>query len=75
MGGKGKLKKWAEMETFNNVAQPTLEEVFRKDYKLKGKWSSEVFKNNKPIVLELGCGSGNVIQISSTSFSPKLESI
>jgi tRNA (guanine-N7-)-methyltransferase len=58
MGGKGKLKKWTEMKTFNNVAEPTLEEVLRKDYKLKGKWSSEIFKNEKPIVLELGCGKG-----------------
>ena len=58
MGGKGKLKKWNEMKTFNNVAEPTLEEVLRKDYKLKGKWSSDVFKNDKPIVLELGCGKG-----------------
>ena len=58
MGGKGKLKKWNEMKTFNNVAEPTLQEVLGKDYKLKGKWSSEIFKNDKPIVLELGCGKG-----------------
>ena len=58
MGGKNKLQKWAEMETFNNVIQPTLEEVFRKDYELKGKWSLEIFKNDKPIILELGCGKG-----------------
>lgn len=25
---------------------------------LKGKWHKEFFKNNKPIVLELGCGKG-----------------
>lgn len=58
MGGKNKLQKWAEMETFDNVVQPTLDEVFRKNYKLKGKWSREVFKNKNPIVLELGCGKG-----------------
>lgn len=58
MSGKGKLQKWAEMKTFNNVVEPTLEEVFKKDYKLKGKWSSNIFKNNNPIVLELGCGKG-----------------
>ncbi len=58
MGGKGKLQKWAEMETFNNVTQPTMDEVLRKDYTLKGKWRTEIFKNDNPIVLELGCGKG-----------------
>jgi tRNA (guanine-N7-)-methyltransferase len=58
MGGKGKLLKWEQMKTFNNVVEPTTEEVFRKDYPLKGKWRSEIFKNENPIVLELGCGKG-----------------
>ena len=58
MGGKGKLQKWAEMKTFNNVVEPETQEVLRKDYPLKGKWRSDVFKNNHPIVLELGCGKG-----------------
>ena len=58
MGGKGKLKKWAEMKTFNNVVEPITQEVFQKDHQLKGKWRSEIFKNNNPIVLELGCGKG-----------------
>ena len=58
MGGKGKLLKWEEMKTFNNVVEPTTEEVFRKDHTLKGKWRTEIFKNDNPIVLELGCGKG-----------------
>ena len=33
---KNKLAKFAEMETLENVFQPTHEEVFRTDYKLKG---------------------------------------
>ena len=28
------------------------------NFKLKGKWNSDYFKNNNPIVLELGCGKG-----------------
>lgn len=56
--GKDKLKRWAEMRSFDHVVEPTVEEVFRKDYKLKGKWHSDFFKNDKPIVLELGCGRG-----------------
>ncbi len=56
--GKDKLKRFAENDTFSNVFQPVLEEVFNTDYKLKGKWHQEVFKNTNPIVLELGCGKG-----------------
>lgn len=58
MGGKGKLEKWAEILTFDNVVEPKNAEVFEKDYPLKGKWKKEIFKNNNPIVLELGCGKG-----------------
>ncbi len=46
------------METFDHVVQPPFDEVFRKDYKLKGKWSQEFFRNEKPLILELGCGKG-----------------
>jgi len=56
--GKNKLYKWAEMMEFGNVVQPSFEEVFRKDYHLKGLWKEHFFKNNKPITLELGCGKG-----------------
>lgn len=56
--GKNKLEKFAQMETFENVVQPGLDEVINKDYKLKGNWKSTYFKNNNPIVLELGCGKG-----------------
>jgi tRNA (guanine-N7-)-methyltransferase len=54
---KGKLAKFAEVETFNHVFQPGFNEVFKKDFHLKGKWSSW-FGNENPITLELGCGKG-----------------
>jgi len=56
--GKNKLERFAEMATFTNVVQPSLDEIKDKDYPLKGNWSTDFFKNNKPIVLELGCGKG-----------------
>jgi tRNA (guanine-N7-)-methyltransferase len=56
--GKNKLMRFAQMETFTNVIQPDLDEVLNKDYPLKGNWNSSFFKNNNPIVLELGCGKG-----------------
>ena len=46
------------METFAHVVQPSFDEVLKKDYKLKGKWSQEFFGNEKQLVLELGCGKG-----------------
>lgn len=55
---KGKLAKFAEMKTFPNVLQPPFEEVFRKDFRLKGKWNTDFFKSPKPLTLELGCGKG-----------------
>lgn len=58
MGSKNKLKRFKENESFSNVIQPTREEVFNNTLDLKGKWKSNFFKNDKPIVLELGCGKG-----------------
>jgi len=56
VGSKNKLKRFQENETFSNVIQPTRDEVTN-GFSLKGKWS-EHFKNDNPIVLELGCGKG-----------------
>lgn len=58
MGQKNKLAKWADNLTFGNVYQPKTSEVLNTNYHLKGKWNTAVFKNNHPIVLELGCGKG-----------------
>jgi tRNA (guanine-N7-)-methyltransferase len=55
---KKKLARFAEMETFDHVVQASFDEVFQKDFKLKGKWAKEFFKNDNPIILELGCGKG-----------------
>jgi len=56
--GKGKLSKFEEMKTFDNVFQPSFEQVFQKDFELKGQWASRYFRNKHPIILELGCGKG-----------------
>ena len=58
VGSKNKLKRFSENETFTNVFQPTREEVVGDQFPLKGKWNSDFFKNDNPIVLELGCGKG-----------------
>lgn len=56
--GKDKLRRFEENKSFSKLYQPEFEEVFNKEYKLKGSWHKEVFKNENPIVLELGCGRG-----------------
>lgn len=58
MGSKNKLKRFKENETFSNVIQPTREGVFDNTLNLKGNWKKTFFKNENPIVLELGCGKG-----------------
>jgi len=58
VGSKNKLKRFKENETFTNVFQPTREEVVGNLFPLKGKWNADFFKNDNPIVLELGCGKG-----------------
>ena len=56
--GKDKLRKFAENLTFECFVQPAFEEMFRTDHPLKGNWRKDFFKNDNPIVLELGCGKG-----------------
>ena len=58
MGSKNKLKRFRDNETFSNVVQPSREEVLGNSLKLKGNWRKEFFKNENPLVLELGCGKG-----------------
>lgn len=56
--GKDKLRRFAENLTFGCMIQPEFEEIFNRDHPLKGRWHEDFFHNDKPIVLELGCGKG-----------------
>ena len=58
MGSKNKLKRFKENETFKNVFQPTRDELINGAFSLKGNWNESFFKNENPLVLELGCGKG-----------------
>ena len=58
MGSKNKLRRFRENETFENVIQPSREELEKDQFSLKGNWNKDFFKNDHPIVLELGCGKG-----------------
>lgn len=52
-----KLEKFADLKTFDNCFNLYFEQL-SEGFPLKGKWHSDVFKNNNPIVVELGCGRG-----------------
>ncbi|MCH4242299.1 MAG: tRNA (guanosine(46)-N7)-methyltransferase TrmB [Prevotella sp.] len=56
--GKGKLAKFAEMETFKNVFQYPYSVAENVPFEMKGHWRETYFHNLQPIVLELGCGKG-----------------
>lgn len=53
-----KLAKFADMAIYKNVFQYTYKQLQQNTFPLKGKWAEKYFKNNNPIVLELGCGKG-----------------
>ncbi len=56
--GKNKIRRFAENETFENLFQPTMEQILNADFELKGEWRAKYFKNSNPVVLEVGCGRG-----------------
>ena len=68
--GKNKLARFAENKILPNVFQPTRDEALD-HYPLKGKWRTEIFKNQNPIVLELGCGKGEYSVGLAKSFPEK----
>lgn len=68
--GKNKIARFEENKTLPNVIQPTREEALNQ-FHLKGKWKKEIFKNENPIVLELGCGKGEYSVGLAKSFPEK----
>jgi tRNA (guanine-N7-)-methyltransferase len=52
-----KLQKFAELNSFENTFA-FHHDILADGFSKKGKWHSDVFKNNNPIVVELGCGRG-----------------
>lgn len=56
--GRGKLEKFADMERYENVFEYPYHVMEQKPFDMKGQWRERYFKNDGPIVLELGCGRG-----------------
>ncbi len=57
MGKKNKQQRFTENLTFDNLFQLSYDEVI-KGFRLKDKWATDFFKNDHPLILELGCGKG-----------------
>jgi tRNA (guanine-N7-)-methyltransferase len=60
---KKKLSRFAELTTFPNVFQSLVD--------IRGKWCSDYFHNDNPIVLELACGRGEYTVALAKRFSEK----
>ena len=56
--GKGKLAKFADMDTYENVFQYPFRVMDNTPFAMQGHWREQYFHNDNPIVLELGCGRG-----------------
>jgi len=67
---KRKLFKYAQLLQFNNVFQYA-DRYIEENFSLKGCWHSAYFKNENPIVLELGCGKGEYTNALATMFPNK----
>jgi len=52
--GKDKLARFAAIKTFENV----LEYARNQPFPMRGNWHRDFFKNDKPLIIELGCGKG-----------------
>ena len=55
---KGKLAKFADMKEYPHVFEAPASAVIEEQFDMKGRWGRDFFKNDNPIVLELGCGRG-----------------
>ena len=56
--GKNKLAKFDDMAGYPHVFPYPFASLQDKGFELKGHWHERFFKNDNPIVLELGCGKG-----------------
>lgn len=64
--GHDKLRKFKENESFSCLLQPESVEVLDvrdgifgvRPHAIKGRWNVDMFKQDRPVVVELGCGRG-----------------
>jgi tRNA (guanine-N7-)-methyltransferase len=69
--GKDKLRRYAELHTFDNVLEPDFVYSSQANHPTKGKWRELYFKNNNPLVVEIGCGKGEYSVKLAQKFTDK----
>lgn len=80
MARRNKLKKFNDLLSFSNVYEnydpkaPKLLANETDEVDLKGKWTTEHFKNENPLVLELACGRGEY-SLALAEANPKVNYI
>ena len=55
---KGKLQKFADMASYPHVFEYPYRATEDVPFDIRGQWCESFFKNDHPVVLELGCGRG-----------------
>ena len=73
--GKNKLKKFADMERFECVLQYPREELIKNGFPYRGEWNGALFKESRPLVLELGCGRGEYTELWITFPDPQMQKV
>lgn len=68
---KNKLAKFADMERYPHVFQAADVATNDTPFAMRGHWHADFFKNDNPIVLELGCGRGEYTVGLGRLFSDK----
>ena len=68
---KYKLRQFAELETFPNVYHHLQTQKEVEYFAMRGLWLKDNFKNNHPLVLELGCGKGEYTTAMAMAFEDK----
>jgi tRNA (guanine-N7-)-methyltransferase len=53
-----KLERFEQVAEFSNCKSLSYIEALEDNFALKGNWNKDFFKNDLPVVLELGCGRG-----------------
>ena len=68
---KKKLIRFADIKTMDCVFEPTIEMCLEDSFPLKGKWRKDFFKNDHPLIVELGCGKGEYAVQLGEKYSEK----
>ncbi|HBG70345.1 MAG: tRNA (guanosine(46)-N7)-methyltransferase TrmB [Bacteroidetes bacterium GWF2_43_63] len=55
---KKKLQHFAENKTFAHYFEMPFEQLSPNGHPMRGNWKTEFFKNDNPLIIEIGCGKG-----------------